>query len=190
MTRHGPVVAADGLEGFVRHFLAASTERLGLAFTFEVKPGLTHGRASVRATLTPGRESKLPPRRWMAVAHALQGLLDAALTEAGEPDAPVELLIAEPVQEGRPPPLREDAGLVAAARALAESAARLDRAFALGPMSVIDRRQVHQALSDLPQVWTQSEGEGIFRRLWIVPRRILAPKPPSAAEGATDDSVA
>lgn len=167
------------LEAAVRAFFAGAGA-LGLGAAFEVKTGGGEGREALRVVVTPPEPGAPGPRRWAPVANALQTLLDASLAAQGFVDPPVEVSLRETVVEGRPPPVREDVGLVAAARALAETSARLGRPFALGPMAVADRRQVHQALGDVPQVWTQSEGEGIFRRLWIVPR---PPRPAAGGAG-------
>lgn len=98
------------------------------------------------------------------LAQALETLLTAA-APPGEPRVQVRA-------EGVPVEYDEEAGLLEAARALARTAAQLGRAFALGPMSVQQRRAVHQALGEVPEVWTQSEGDGLQRRLWLVPRQI------------------
>jgi predicted RNA-binding protein Jag len=165
---------AAGLEPFVSGWVEAAASRLGLGVAFELRRVPTGGRELLQVVVTPPATGPLAQRRWAQVAHALQVLLEAALAQRGEADAAVEVQLVDAPVEGRPPPLVEDRGLVAAARALAESAVRLGRAFALGPMSVADRRQVHQALGDVPEVWTQSQGEGIHRRLWVVPKSLLA----------------
>ena len=64
---------------------------------------------------------------------------------------------------------RREQTLVDMARRLAEKALRSRRRVALQPMSAHDRRVVHMALSEVPGVTTRSEGEGLGRRLMIIP---------------------
>ena len=119
-------------------------------------------------------------RRPVQIASALQTLLEAAVARQGFREG-VEVRLGGAEGEAAS---EEAHGLMAAVRAAALTAVDRGRAFALGPMSVADRRQVHQALGELGQVWTQSEGDGIFRRLWIVPRKVVAGRAPAAAEPA------
>jgi spoIIIJ-associated protein len=71
---------------------------------------------------------------------------------------------------------REDS-LVDLARRLAEKAVKTGRPVPVEPMSAHDRRIVHMALVDHAGVTTESEGEGLFRRVVIFP----------SARGAADD---
>jgi len=52
---------------------------------------------------------------------------------------------------------------------LSEKAQRSGKVVAVNPMSAHDRRIIHLALKETPGVTTRSEGEGVFRRLLIVP---------------------
>ncbi len=148
----------------MRDWLEVAGGRLGLGVSAEV----SRRRDDILVNLkSDGRG--FGPRRPVQVASALQTLLEAALSRQGYREG-VEVRLADQSPEG----LQESHGLMSAVRVVAAKAAQQGRAFALGPMSVGDRKQVHQALSDLGQVWTQSEGEGIFRRLWIVPRGLVS----------------
>jgi hypothetical protein len=111
-----------------------------------------------------------------ALAQALETVF-AALRPAGSDKLPVRA-------EGTATEFDEEAGLNDAARALARTAAQLGRAYALGPMSVQQRRSVHQALGEVPEVWTQSEGDGIQRRLWLVPRQVARKPEPAPRTSA------
>jgi len=145
----------------------AAPARLADALADALSPGWRLVRTSEGWLLTANDEvlkSQAP-----ALARALETVFAAATP--GQPRAEVRAEGTLPAEPGRPE------GLVEAAQALARRAVRSGRAFALGPMSVNDRRQVHQALGDMPEVWTQSDGDGIFRRLWIVPRKA---RPPAA----------
>lgn len=59
------------------------------------------------------------------------------------------------------------------ARDLAQRALAHDKAVRLSPMSAHDRRIVHMALKDVEGIVTQSEGDGVFRNLLIVPSAFL-----------------
>lgn len=54
---------------------------------------------------------------------------------------------------------------------MAEQAVQLGRTVAMEPMPPYERRIIHLALRDHPQVLTQSVGEGEHRKVTIVPRR-------------------
>jgi spoIIIJ-associated protein len=66
---------------------------------------------------------------------------------------------------------RREQSLRRLAQRLAEQAVRTDRTVVLEPMPPHERRYVHLALRDHPQVTTQSIGEGDRRKVTIVPRR-------------------
>ena len=63
---------------------------------------------------------------------------------------------------------------------LAETAKRTGKVLAVAPISPRDRRAIHLALLDVEGVSTRSEGEGIFRRLLVIP----GPKPRAAPRGS------
>ena len=65
---------------------------------------------------------------------------------------------------------RRRESLVALAHEMGEKAIRTCRPVAVNPMSPHDRRIMHLALDKVPGVTTQSEGEGSFRRLVILPK--------------------
>jgi spoIIIJ-associated protein len=65
---------------------------------------------------------------------------------------------------------REDS-LTDMAKRLAEKAVRSGRPVPVEPMNAHDRRVVHMALADHPDVTTESEGEGMARRVVIFPKR-------------------
>ena len=59
--------------------------------------------------------------------------------------------------------------LVELAQRLGDKAIRTRRTITVNPMSPHDRRIIHITLDKVPGVTTRSEGEGIFRRLLIIP---------------------
>ena len=59
---------------------------------------------------------------------------------------------------------------------LAEKSKRIRKPISLGKMSAYDRRIVHLALKDDPDVHTKSRGEGYMRKLIIFPKKNSLPK--------------
>jgi spoIIIJ-associated protein len=110
-----------------------------------------------------GGESGLIIGKKGATLDALQYLVNrAVVSKPGE--RPLVVVDAEGYR-GR----REDT-LIDLARRLAEKASRSGRPVAVEPMTAHDRRIVHQALADHPDVRTESEGEEPQRRVVIFPR--------------------
>lgn len=66
---------------------------------------------------------------------------------------------------------RHDAGLVNMARREAKRAIEMGRTVTLEPMPARDRRLIHLSLAKFPGVSTKSNGEGIGRRIQIIPAR-------------------
>lgn len=54
---------------------------------------------------------------------------------------------------------------------MAEKAKKIGKPISLGQMNAYDRRIVHLALQDLPEVLTRSRGEGPLRKLVIFPKK-------------------
>jgi hypothetical protein len=175
-TTAGNGTAAGSTEAVLHHAVRSALPLFGLDASVVWSARSQGGRTIWKATLTPPSPSAqtasaLPPRRWSKVAEALQSLCEAALLVRGETSAAVEVLLPAIVEGDAVVGLAdEDEALVQAALRLGRVAAAQGRAFALGPMSANERRLVHNALSELPGVRTQSEGEGIYRRLWVLPR--------------------
>jgi spoIIIJ-associated protein len=67
---------------------------------------------------------------------------------------------------------RRSAALEAAARRAAQRAAATSRRVELEPMTAIERKIVHEALKDDPEVETASEGAEPNRYVVVVPRRL------------------
>jgi spoIIIJ-associated protein len=53
---------------------------------------------------------------------------------------------------------------------MADRAIADQRVFKLGPLDPRARRVVHMTLKDVAGVTTKSEGEGVFRRVCIIPK--------------------
>jgi spoIIIJ-associated protein len=62
--------------------------------------------------------------------------------------------------------------LASVARNLAEKAIRQRRIVRLSALNAQDRRLIHLALKENPNVTTQSEGDGLFRQLLIIPKNL------------------
>ena len=67
--------------------------------------------------------------------------------------------------------MRREKKLYQLARRMADQALQLGRTVSLEPMSPYERRIVHLALRDHPEVSTESVGEGDRRKVTIVPQR-------------------
>ena len=95
-----------------------------------------------------------------------------AARPAQQAHAPQHAPVArEPVAPAPPPPLPEDVdpALAMAARALAEKARVLGKVFTIHPMSSADRRAVHATITGVDGVATVSDGDGLYRKIHIVP---------------------
>lgn len=64
---------------------------------------------------------------------------------------------------------RRNEALQDMARQLGAKAVEAGKIVAVNPMSAHDRRIIHMALKEAPGLSTRSEGDGIYRRLLIVP---------------------
>lgn len=145
-------------EEFLRERAGRLLEAVAPGVAWELRPG--------RPPVVEVRAGEPEAARWAGLREPLRALLEAALRFAGLP-AGVEVRVPG---AGRAEPESEAGELARETRRVAVAAARAGRAFAIGPLSVVERREVHRALADVPGVWTRSEGDGIYRRLWVVPR--------------------
>lgn len=66
------------------------------------------------------------------------------------------------------------------AKRLAEKAIRFEKKLKLEPMNPYERRIIHAALSDYPDVTTQSEGKEPYRYVVIVPANVRYPDRPAS----------
>ncbi len=111
-----------------------------------------------------GAESGLVIGKKGATLDALQYLVNRMVSKRPH-DGPLVVVDAEGYR-GR----REDA-LVDLAQRLAEKVVATARPLPVEAMSAHDRRIVHMALADHEGVTTESEGEGMYRRVAIFPKR-------------------
>jgi spoIIIJ-associated protein len=118
-----------------------------------------------------GTESGLVIGKKGATLDALQYVVNRIVFKRPH-EGPMVIVDAEGYR-GR----REDS-LVDLAQRLAEKVVKTGRPVPVEPMSAHDRRIVHMALAEHEGVSTESEGEGLFRRVVIFPK--------GKAEGITD----
>ncbi|MFO0745660.1 MAG: R3H domain-containing nucleic acid-binding protein [Myxococcota bacterium] len=83
---------------------------------------------------------------------------------------------------------KADVDLAHSARHMAERAIDERRVFKLGPLDPRARRVVHMTLKEMAGVVTKSEGEGVFRRVCIIPKG--AENPIDEAMSVPDDGAA
>ena len=95
--------------------------------------------------------------------EAIQYLVNRVVNPSGDGRKWVNLEVGGFREEGDP-------AVTAMAARLAAAAVRTGKVLAIAPISPRERRQIHVALVDQQAVTTQSEGEGIFRQLLIIPK--------------------
>jgi spoIIIJ-associated protein len=160
-----PREAPEKVEG-ARAFCADLLGRLGAAVDVTVK----ETPEAIGVSLAP-RDGN-PVELSGALVEALQYLVNRVVNPRAEGRKWVNLEVGGFPEGGDP-------AVKAMALRLAEVARRTGKVLAVSPMSARDRRAVHLALVEVDGVHTRSEGEGIFRRLLVVP----GPKPRAAPEG-------
>lgn len=111
-----------------------------------------------------GSESALVIGKKGATLDALQTLVNRIVYK--RPGEGALIVVDAEGYRGR----REDS-LTDMAKRLAEKAVRSGRPVAAEPMNAHDRRIVHQALVDHPDVSTESEGEDPSRRVVVFPKK-------------------
>jgi spoIIIJ-associated protein len=97
-----------------------------------------------------------------AFIEAAQALVNRVANPRSEGRKWVNLEVGGFADEGDP-------AVLAMAARLAETVVRTGKTVAISPMSPRERRQLHVALGRVDGVATMSEGEGIFRRLLVIP---------------------
>lgn len=112
-----------------------------------------------------GAESGLVIGKKGATLDALQYLVNRIVSKKPA-DGPGVVVDAEGYRG------RREESLVDLAKRLAEKAVKSGRPVPVEPMSAHDRRIVHMALVDDGRVKTESEGEGVFRRVIIHPQHV------------------
>jgi spoIIIJ-associated protein len=111
-----------------------------------------------------GLAGERPPMQ-EPLAYLLSKMVNRGAREGG-PRAFIRLDLGQ----GTPPSDEVDVELLALGKELAERAKKLGKTLTVGPMSARERRSIHLAVKEHGGATTRSEGEGLLRRILIVPQ--------------------
>lgn len=162
----------------VKEILQAVLEGMG----FGMNVVLTETADEVVADLQSGIYHEVLLGRDMELLDAIEHLVEKAATGHGTlPEGAPRKKLHLDSQGHR---AKADVDLAAAARHMAERAIAEQRTMKLGPLDPRARRVVHLTLRELGGVITKSEGEGVFRRVCIIPRTV------DAVAATPEDAVA
>ena len=92
-----------------------------------------------------------------------------------------------PPPPGEAPVEETDPELVTLGKELAERAKKLGKILVVGPMGARDRRSIHVAVKEVGGATTRSEGEGLSRRVLVIPDNQSSPQ--ASAPGAQGDGA-
>jgi spoIIIJ-associated protein len=140
----------------VRAFLEGALARMGLDVQV-----LQHDEGADVVLEITGRDAAVAIGKKGATLDALQ-LLCNRVARRGEGQVSI-VLDAEGYRA------RREQSLASMARRLGAQAVKEGSVITLEPMTARDRRVVHMALARFPGVMTRSEGDGLERRLQIIP---------------------
>src|SRR3984957_18502829 len=138
------------------------------------------GEGAEAAGLAGDRPSMQEP-----LAYLLSKMVNRGLPDGG-PRAFVKLSFGDgaPTEQssagspGSPPSIDEtDPEIVQLGKDLAERAKKLGKTLTVGPMSARERRSIHLAVKEVGGATTRSEGDGLQRRILIVPDPAGQPQP-------------
>jgi spoIIIJ-associated protein len=99
------------------------------------------------------------------LAYLLSKMVNRGAREGG-PRAFIRLDLGQ----GAPAADEVDGELLALGKELAARAQRLGKTLTVGPMSARERRSIHLAVKEHGGATTRSEGDGLLRRILIVPQ--------------------
>jgi spoIIIJ-associated protein len=139
--------------------------RMGITATIEARQEAERTILDVK-----GEETGLVIGKKGATLEALQFLVSKIVHRGVEFEAGASRAAGKPIvidAEGYR--ARREEALVELATRLGEKARHTGRTITVNPMSPHERRIIHLTLDKVPGVTTRSEGEGIFRRLLIIP---------------------
>jgi spoIIIJ-associated protein len=120
------------------------------------------------------------------LAYLLSKMVNRGLPDGG-PRAFVKLSFGDAVPtEQSAQGLGEDTDpeIVALGKELAERASKLGKTLTVGPMTARERRSIHLAVKEAGGATTRSEGDGLQRRILIVPETLGAASPGNPAAGS------
>ncbi|MCB9734590.1 MAG: hypothetical protein H6745_18545 [Deltaproteobacteria bacterium] len=119
---------------------------------------------NLRVNLTSGVYHDAMVANELELLDALEHLVDKIVSDEVE-DAKRVIVDSEGIKA------KADEDLGASARELANRAIEQAQTFKMGPLDPRSRRIVHMTLKDVDGVTTRSEGEGVFRRVCIIPEK-------------------
>jgi len=143
-----------------REVLGEILRRMGIEATIEARDEADKTVLDVK-----GGDSALVIGKKGATLEALQLLVGRIVNKGreGDPEARAVVVDAEGYRA------RREGALVEMAHRLGEKVKATGRPIAVNEMSPQERRIIHITLDKVPGVTTRSEGEGLYRRLLIVP---------------------
>ena len=135
------------------------------------------GEGAEAAGLSGDRPSMQEPLAYLLSKMVNRGLPDGgprAFVKLSFGDAPPSEQSAEAIDE-------TDPEIVLLGKELAERAKKLGKTLTVGPMSARERRSIHVAVKEAGGATTRSEGDGLQRRILIVPEAPSAVRRPPEA---------
>jgi spoIIIJ-associated protein len=136
------------------------------------------GEGGEAAGLAGDRPSMQEP-----LAYLLSKMVNRGLPDGG-PRAFVKLSFGDAPPIEQAPVEETDPEIVALGKELAQRAVKLGKTLTVGPMSARERRSIHVAVKDVGGATTRSEGDGLQRRILIVPEAASQAGPASDSERA------
>jgi len=133
------------------------------AMGFGMEGTVSENDQNVRIDLQSGVYHDAFAANDLEVLDALEHLVDKIVNATGDDRKKV-------VIDSMGVKAKADVDLGESARHLAERAIEEGRTFKLGPLDPRSRRLVHLTLKEVDGVHTKSEGEGVFRRVCIIPK--------------------
>ena len=118
--------------------------------------------------------NRFPEGRKHIVVEAASVAARAAARRAAAPAVPANGHVVPKLTKPKDIPEDVDPELAELAERLAEKAVELNRVITIHPMPAHDRRAIHLTISSMEGVETISEGDGLYRKMHIVPAQLLA----------------
>jgi spoIIIJ-associated protein len=143
----------------IGEFILGALERMNLG-PFAISESEEHGLVAVAVSGAAAGRLRSGESR---AGEALQLLANQMMLRSDQPDRRVVVDVEGDAEQ-------RQAFLERIAARAAERAKETGRAVALEPMNGGDRRMIHVALRDTPDIATMSMGEGRYRQVVVVPR--------------------
>jgi len=169
-----PQAATAGARGQrAQEILSTLLSHLGV--TAQIEPREVGEDVAIRVQVTAGGETVglADPRAplWEPIGYLVGKMLNR------DPSKRCWVTLQTgPEVPGSAPVEERDEELVKVGQFLAERAKALGKILVVGPMGPRERRSIHLAVKEIAGVSSRSEGEGVARRLLVVPEK-LAPVP-------------